>query len=485
MKKLFIYLLLFLALSSIQIRANIVNNNGNTGADSLAMHFYLLDSLGSLTDIATGDSIGLIAFYPEGAIAFTSTVLGNNSNIISQAQTNIGTCYSYGVAIANIDGASPSNGIYTWLLSVKDISLGLTTTHSGDFQLYTTADYNARLDNINASISSRSSFNSVSDSVNAKANIVAISNDANAADSLEALVDGESNFQLKLKQLYVSNPDGSAIYASSQSSSGHGMYLESTQSGSGLYVINTGTGDGLKAEAGSSGNGSGLHAIGKGNGFDIKSGELTSIQDSVNIILDSLNSSGAGIYAYKVTVIDTSLGVPIPFVRASLRNLNQTVLIATGRSNTNGELLFNLDPGNYLITANSAGYLFSAFDTITVSGAGEDSLVGYSFDPGQPSQPNLCRAYAYLYNINGNPESQATIMASLPGGVARSGQNIISPFKVSTTSDSLGYFYLDLIPTDSLNPSGQLYEITIAKKDGTIMRQRISIPSTTNWQISW
>ena len=474
MKQFLMVLLLLLICITPKNKANVVNNSGSAGSDSLTMNFFILDSLGSLTDIDIADSIGIITFYPEGAVAYSTTVLGNNSNIVSQAQTNIGTCYSYGVAVADIDGASPSNGVYSWLLSVKDISLGLTTVHSGTFQLYTGADYNTRLDNLDTLISSRSTFDPSADSVNAKANVLSVSNDSKAADSLEALVDGESNFQLELKQLFVSNPDGSAIYASSQSSSGHGMYLESTQGGNGLYAISTGTGNGIKAEAG-----------GAGSGNDIDASELTDIQDSVNIILDSLNSNGAGIYAYKITVIDSVSNVPVPAVSAYMRNLDQTVLIATGRSNINGELLFNLDPGNYLLVANASGYVFNAFDTIVVSEAGEDSLFGYTFDPGQPSQPNLCRAYAYIYDINGNPEPHATITASLPGGVARSGQLIVSPFKVSTVSDSLGYFYLDLIPSDSLSPSGQLYEITIAKKDGIVMRQRITIPPTTNWQISW
>ncbi len=474
MKQFLMVLLLLLICITPKNKANVVNNSGSAGSDSLTMNFFILDSLGSLTDIDTADSIGIITFYPEGAVAYSTTVLGNNSNIVSQAQTNIGTCYSYGVAVADIDGASPSNGVYSWLLSVKDISLGLTTVHSGTFQLYIGADYNTRLDNLDTLISSRSTFDPSADSVNAKANVLSVSNDSKAADSLEALVDGESNFQLELKQLFISNPEGSAIYASSQSSSGHGMYLESTQGGNGLYAISTGTGNGIKAEAG-----------GAGSGNDIDASELTDIQDSVNIILDSLNSNGAGIYAYKITVIDSASNVPVPAVSAYMRNLDQTVLIATGRSNINGELLFNLDPGNYLLAANASGYIFNAFDTIVVTGAGEDLLFGYTFDPGQPSQPNLCRAYAYIYDINGNPEPHATITASLPGGVARSGELIVSPFKVSTVSDSLGYFYLDLIPSDSLSPSGQLYEITIAKKDGIVMRQRITIPQTTSWQISW
>ena len=480
-----IILLLFCLLLTSNISAGIVNNSGTAGADSLTFQFYLLDSLGSLTDIASTDSIGIITFYPEGAVAFSTLLLGNNSNIITQSQTNIGSCYSYGVAVADIDGGSPSQGNYSWILSVKDISLGLTTGHTGTFQLYTSADYNTRLDNLDNSISSRSAFNASTDSVNAKANIVSISNDSNAADSLEALVDGDSNFQLKLKQLYISNPDGSAFYASSQSSNGHGMYLESTQNGNGLFALNTGGGSGIRAEAGATGNGNGLTLVGHGSGADIQAAEINAIQDSVNNIIDSLSSSGAGMFAYKVLVMDTTTVTRVQSVNAYLRNLNQTVLIASTRSNADGELLFNLDAGSYLLIASAPGYQFSVFDTIVVTSASEDTLMGYPFDPGMPSLPNLCRTYGYIYDLNGQPESHATVTASLPGGVARSGQTIISPFQVSTISDSLGYFYLDLIPSDSLLPQGKLYEISIAKKDGTILRQRVSIPTTTSWQISW
>ena len=42
---------------------------------------------------------------------------------------------------------------------------------------------------------------------------------------------------------------------------------------------------------------------------------------------------------------------------------------------------------------------------------------------------------------------------------------------LSTLTDSAGYFYLDLIPSDSLTPSGQLYEFTISRSDGTVLRR--------------
>jgi len=62
---------------------------------------------------------------------------------------------------------------------------------------------------------------------------------------------------------------------------------------------------------------------------------------------------------------------------------------------------------------------------------------------------------------------------------------MISPFQVTTLSDSTGYFYLDLIPTDSLTPSGAKYEFTVVTSAGTVLRQRLAVPDSSSWQITW
>jgi hypothetical protein len=73
----------------------------------------------------------------------------------------------------------------------------------------------------------------------------------------------------------------------------------------------------------------------------------------------------------------------------------------------------------------------------------------------------------------------------LPSGVARSGERVISPFAVTTLSDAAGYFALDLIPSDSLHPSGAKYEFSITRQDGTILRQRVQVPAQTSWRLDW
>ena len=183
--------------------------------------------------------------------------------------------------------------------------------------------------------------------------------------------------------------------------------------------------------------------------------------------------------------VDTSEDVTVPGANVAIRSLDQSALIAVGRSDSEGKVSFNLDADSYVGVVTATGYLFAPFDTFQVTGAGADTLCGRQFDPGSPALPSLCRVYGHLYTISGIAEEGAVISVMLPSGAARSGQRVISPFAVMTLSDADGYFALDLIPSDSLNPSGAKYEFSITRKDGAILRQRVQIPAQTSWRLDW
>lgn len=176
---------------------------------------------------------------------------------------------------------------------------------------------------------------------------------------------------------------------------------------------------------------------------------------------------------------------PIIGVNVAIRNTAQTALLFVAQSDNDGGASFNLDAALYVAVADAPGYIFSAFDTITVAGTGADTIFGYRFDPGAPSSPSLCRVYGYVYDINGLPQSAATVAAFLPSGTVRSGEMVVAPNAVSTVTDSTGYFALDLIPSDSLNPSHTKYEFTISRADGTILRQRVQVPVSSTWRLNW
>ncbi len=196
-------------------------------------------------------------------------------------------------------------------------------------------------------------------------------------------------------------------------------------------------------------------------------------------------SGGGGLYARQVLLYDSSSAQVIPGGRVTIRNLTQTALIATGVTSSSGVVVFNLDPDSFLVIPFAPGYLFGGPDTILVAGAGTDTVFGYRFDPGTPSSPELCRIYGWIFDASGAPERDALISASLPSGVGRIDSGIVSPFKVSAVSDSAGYFFLDLIPNGSLIPDDSRYEITISRSDGTILRERLTVPQQSNWMLTW
>jgi hypothetical protein len=195
--------------------------------------------------------------------------------------------------------------------------------------------------------------------------------------------------------------------------------------------------------------------------------------------------SGSGLYAYEIVVCVSTTGTPVPYARLAVRNTNQTTLLATGTSDATGSAVFQLDSDSFTVVAAATGYVFSGYDTIAVFASGTDTITGYAFDPGSPSSPDLCRVYGYVADLFGTPEIGARVSAHLPRGVTRSGNLIISPFTVSAETDSTGYFYLDLIPSSLLAGDNITYEIAIARRDGAILRKRITVPDQPQWLLTW
>ena len=195
--------------------------------------------------------------------------------------------------------------------------------------------------------------------------------------------------------------------------------------------------------------------------------------------------SGSGAFSFQLVTYDSTISQVIPGTNLAVRNINQSALIATGKSDLLGSETFNLDADSFIIVATSPGYIYQTFDTLIVTGAGIDTVFGDQFDPGSPVLPALCRVYGYLYSVSAVPEKDAVVRAFLPAGVAQSGNLIISPFMVTTTSDSSGYFFLDLIRSDSLVPAATQYDLIIERSDGTIVHKRITVPDSTSWQLDW
>lgn len=339
-------------------------------------------------------------------------------------------------------------------------------------------------------------------------NIYSVSGSSTAASNFRSMLDGTGGATLSLGQLNISGANGSAGSFRVTNTSGSATVFSGSSNGHGLSLIGQGTGSGLNAAGGASGwkinadiHGS-IDTVLKGVNGSGGGGDSTSIARWVwntphdnhvaggtfGQFLDAEVSSlaaGAGAWSYTVVASDTGSDQTVPNAIVSIRNLDQTALIAVGTTNAGGRAWFNLNSGKYLAMIISPGYSFPAFDTITVLGPGADTVRGYQFNPGAPVSPSLCRVYGYLYGVNGQPEWNASVSAVLPKGVSRTDALVVSPSGVTANSDSTGYFFLDLIPSDSLKPSGTSYEISISRPDGTILRKRLTIPAQPNWRLTW
>ncbi len=467
----------------------IVTNNTGAGnaEDSLTLTFFVTDTVGNF---ALADSFFVMIFSPTGDSLFAASYTAASTEIRA---ITLGTSgrkgYRWTKEVADIDGSSPRSGTYSGILIAVDTldgpsSARLDQGFAFSFILEPTLADRAKIGDTCAD--------------NKAINLAQISGDQTAADNLETMLDNTGGQTLRLGRLVV---DGSYEGAGS-------VFIRNTNAaGMAMQILGTGTGIDITGS-----NSAGLSIAGGQQDIYLHgSGKLHGgISESLLVDMSSLNASldndsslvtflragiggeggggncaGTGAYSVMLTVIDTTTDQVIPGAQITVRNLDQSALLALVETDNLGRATVHLDPGPAVLIPSAPNYIFASTDTIAVAGSISATLSGYHFDPGQPSAPNLCRLYGFLYAVSGLPESGAKVSASIPSGVVRHNSLVISPFTTSTTTDANGYFYLDLIPSDLLNPSGTKYEITITRADGTILRQRLKIPTTPTWQLEW
>lgn len=187
--------------------------------------------------------------------------------------------------------------------------------------------------------------------------------------------------------------------------------------------------------------------------------------------------SGSGAYSVTVVAFDSGSVQPVPGAGVAVRNLSQTTLIASGATDTEGEVSFNLDAAEYSLVASCPGYVFGPLDTLQVAGSTVDTARGYRFDPGEPALPGLCRVYGYVYAIDATPIKGARVEARLPDSVNAASYLFVAPFSIETSTGEDGYFALDLIPSADLLPVATDYEISISANGRVLYRDRVTVPS--------
>ncbi|MCI0330795.1 MAG: hypothetical protein L0196_07575 [candidate division Zixibacteria bacterium] len=193
-----------------------------------------------------------------------------------------------------------------------------------------------------------------------------------------------------------------------------------------------------------------------------------------------------GVGSNPVTVNVKQGSVPIAGVQVQV--VDSSTQLATqviGNTDANGVIKFNLNSGYYFVRLFKPGYIFTAPETLIVSGATSKNYSGTLFDPGTPSSPSLCRVYGWVFGLSADSLLGVTVTAEIKTSPLKAGSIVISPYLKAASTNSSGYWYLDLYPNSSLTPSTTKYEFTIYLSATPIAKRTLAVPNQSNWQFTW
>jgi len=160
----------------------------------------------------------------------------------------------------------------------------------------------------------------------------------------------------------------------------------------------------------------------------------------VSIYLKENDPNGAPIYGEQVRIYDI--------------DLNQ--IYAFGSTNPSGLVVFALDDSAYKVLVTSIthhSYSGIPYD-LNVQGTTTAEYYGLPFLPTQPTAPNTCYIYDWVYNIRGEPLAGVEVNAVLAAeNTVFSSGGAIVPREVVTHTDASGYFQLEVIRSSQMSIS--------------------------------
>lgn len=198
-------------------------------------------------------------------------------------------------------------------------------------------------------------------------------------------------------------------------------------------------------------------------------------------------SGGSGAIPCSLYVFNSADSSALQGIKIRFMNEGQNATEALGVTNSNGLVIASLDEAVYKVWGYRAGIEFSGMPyvlAVSVPSA-NDTIWGSAFDPGDPVAPELCRTYGWVSDLSGNGISGVTVMARIEKTPIRLMGTVISPYYKSTSTDSVGYWQLDLLPNSVLDPSDSEYEFEIYYEPGRIARKKVTIPDQAGWELDW
>ncbi len=224
-----------------------------------------------------------------------------------------------------------------------------------------------------------------------------------------------------------------------------------------------------------------------GNYFAKLAADADSIKDTLGLLTQRTTGSGSGAYSCTLSVFESTSHSAIQGVFVRALNATETATSAIGNSDSNGRLIFALDAASYHLLPYLTGYVFGSLPqavTVTTAGA-NDTIWASRFDPGSPPAASLCRVYGYVQTLGAGGLGEVVVTARIAKTPLQYNGVVVSPYGVSTGTDSTGYWYLDLIPNSDLQPNDTKYDFTFYYSSGTILRKQVVVPDSVSFWLRW
>jgi hypothetical protein len=195
------------------------------------------------------------------------------------------------------------------------------------------------------------------------------------------------------------------------------------------------------------------------------------------------SGSGTGVNQVIINTFQLPDSIPVIGTQVQVLNQNQSATLGLLNSNPTGQATFALDNGIYKLRIYKSGWVFTVPESIIVSGNLSATFYANAFNPGNPPSANLCRVYGWIRDLKGQPVASVTVEAKISTTPLRYQTVLISPYYRTTSTDSDGYWYLDLYPNSILTPSNTQYDFSIYIPYGTILKLKTAVPLQSSWEL--
>lgn len=163
-------------------------------------------------------------------------------------------------------------------------------------------------------------------------------------------------------------------------------------------------------------------------------------------------TASSGAYSLTIVTWDSVNSAAIPNATLTIQNTTLTTTLEHGKTNANGLRLFNVPNDSLQVTPYQYRFTFPGTYKYKISSNTVDTI---NASPLANPEPVTCEVYGYIFRPNSVSKSGITVRASINSNKVKLTRNNIpiSPIWVTDTTDTNGYWTMNLYVSDSLSPA--------------------------------